>query len=46
VTTSSKAGGLAGKVAKLTNLAAQIDRSEKELEKLKAQFKALKASLV
>ena len=46
VTTSSKAGGLAGKVAKLTSLAAQIDRSEKELEKLKAQFKTLKASLV
>ena len=45
VTTSTK-GGLAGKVAKLTSLAAQIDRSEKELEKLKAQFKTLKASLV
>jgi len=46
ITTAAKGGGLAAKVAKLTALAAQIDKSEKDLEKLRSQFKSLQASLV
>jgi hypothetical protein len=46
VTTSGKGGGLTAKVGKLTSLAAQIDKAEKDLDKLKAQFKSMQASLV
>lgn len=41
----STKGGLGSKLAKLSSLAGQIDKAEKELEKLKSQFEALKKSL-
>jgi len=38
-------GGFGSKLAKLSALAGQIDKAEKELGKLKSQFDALKKSL-
>jgi hypothetical protein len=38
-------GGLGSKLSKLSTLASQIDKAEKELGKLKSQFEALKKSL-
>jgi transposase-like protein len=38
-------GNFANKVNKLSSLAAQIDKSEKETDKLRSQFAALKKSL-
>lgn len=41
----STKGGFGSKLAKLSALAGQIDKAEKELNKLKSQFDALKKSL-
>lgn len=38
-------GGISSKLAKLATLASQIEKTEKELGKLQAQFEALKKSL-
>ncbi len=42
---SSTKGGFGSKLNKLSALASQIDKAEKELGKLKSQFDALKKSL-
>lgn len=41
----STKGGFGSKLTKLSSLASQIDKAEKELGKLKSQFDALKKSL-
>lgn len=41
----SSKGGFSSKLAKLATLAAQIEKAEKELSKMQAQFTVLKKSL-
>lgn len=42
---ASAKGGIGSKLAKLSSLAGQIEKAEKELSKLQAQFEGLKKSL-
>lgn len=42
---ASKGGSYMGRLSTLSALATQIDKAESELEKLKAKFQSLKASL-